>query len=131
VAAEHDTVDAKREVVQCELLILEPAEKTGKAVENLMKERGFASRWDPSTEEAITALTCEPPSLETQVIFISSGGLELLKKLGPITRLVNVVVAVSTEDGLAAAFDFGAFDCVEKPCKVATLVKRLERAFEF
>lgn len=131
VASEHDAVDAAREVIQCELLILEPAEKTGKAVENLMKERGFASRWDPSTEEAITALTCEPPTLETQVIFISSGGLELLKKLGPITRLVNVVVAVSTEDELAAAFDCGAFDCVEKPCKVATLVKRLERAFEF
>jgi DNA-binding response OmpR family regulator/HPt (histidine-containing phosphotransfer) domain-containing protein len=131
VASEHEAVDAAREVVTCELLILEPAEKTGRAVENLMKERGFASRWDPSTEEAITALTCEPPTLETQVIFISSGGLELLKKLGPITRLVNVVVAVSTEDELAAAFDNGAFDCVEKPCKVATLVKRLERAFEF
>ena len=131
VASEHDAVDAAREVITCELLILEPSEKTGRAVENLMKERGFASRWDPSTEEAITALTCEPPTLETQVIFISSGGLELLKKLGPITRLVNVVVAVSTEDELASAFDNGAFDCVEKPCKVATLVKRLERAFEF
>jgi DNA-binding response OmpR family regulator len=131
VAAEHAAVDAGREVTSCELLILEPAEKTGKAVENLMKERGFASRWDPSTEQAIHALTCEPPTLETQVIFISSGGLELLKKLGPITRLVNVVVAVSTEEELTAAFDFGAFDCVEKPCKVGTLVKRLERAFEF
>lgn len=131
VAAEHAAVDAGRDVVSCELLILEPAEKTGKAVENLMRERGFASRWDPSTEQAINALTCEPPTLETQVIFISSGGLELLKKLGPITRLVNVVVAVSSEDELAAAFDSGAFDCVEKPCKVATLVKRLERAFEF
>jgi PleD family two-component response regulator len=131
VAAEHDAVDAQRELTQCELLILEPSEKTGIAVENLMKERGYNSRWDPSTEEAINALTCEPPSLETQVIFISSGGLELLKKLGPITRLVNVVVAVSTEDELAAAFDAGAFDCVEKPCKVATLVRRLERAFEF
>jgi DNA-binding response OmpR family regulator/HPt (histidine-containing phosphotransfer) domain-containing protein len=130
-AAEHDAVDATREVVTCELLILEPAEKTGKAVEKLMGERGFNSRWDPATEDAITALTCEPPTLETQVIFISSGGLELLRKLGPITRLVNVVVAVSTEDELAAAFDAGAFDCVEKPCKVATLVKRLERAFEF
>lgn len=131
VAAEHDTVEADREVVSCELLILEPSEKTGQAVQNLMNERGFASRWDPGTEEAITALTSEPPSLHTQVIFISSGGLELLKKLGPITRLVNVVVAVSNEEELAAAFDAGAFDCVEKPCKVATLVKRLERAFEF
>jgi PleD family two-component response regulator len=131
VAGETDTVDTKRELISCELLILEPAEKTGRAVEKLMSERGFASRWDPATEDAITALTCEPPSLETQVIFISSGGLELLKKLGPITRLVNVVVAVSTEDELSAAFDAGAFDCVEKPCKVATLVKRLERAFEF
>lgn len=130
-AAEHDAIDADREVATCELLILEPAEKTGRAVENLMKERGFATRWDPATEQAITALTCEPPTLETQVIFISSGGLELLKKLGPITRLVNVVVAVSTEEELSAAFDAGAFDCVEKPCKVATLVKRLERAFEF
>ncbi len=131
VAAEHDVVDADREVINCELLILEPSEKTGQAVQNLMKERGFASRWEPGTEQAITALTSEPPSLHTQVIFISSGGLELLKKLGPITRLVNVVVAVSNEEELSAAFDAGAFDCVEKPCKVATLVKRLERAFEF
>lgn len=131
VAAEHDAVEEQREVISCELLILEPSERTGKAVENLMQERGFNSRWDPATEAAIAALTCEPPSLETQVIFISSGGLELLRKLGPITRLVNVVVAVSTEEELAAAFDSGAFDCVEKPCKVATLVKRLERAFEF
>lgn len=131
VAAEHDAVAASQDTVTCELLILEPAEKTGQAVENLMKERGFACRWDPNTEQSIAALTCEPPSLQTQVIFISSGGLDLLKKLGPITRLVNVVVAVSNEDELAAAFDAGAFDCVEKPCKVATLVKRLERAFEF
>lgn len=131
VAAEHDAVAADHETISCELLILEPSDKTGPAVENLMKERGFACRWDPNTEQSIAALTCEPPTLQTQVIFISSGGLELLKKLGPITRLVNVVVAVSNEDELAAAFDAGAFDCVEKPCKVATLVKRLERAFEF
>ncbi len=131
VSVETDAVDAKREVISCELLILEPSEKTGRAVEKLMTERGFACRWDPATDEAFTALTCEPPTLETQVIFISSGGLELLKRLGPIARLVNVVVAVSNEEELAAAFDFGAFDCVEKPCKVATLVKRLERAFEF
>lgn len=131
VASEHDAIAADHETTQCELLILEPAEKTGQAVENLMRERGFSCRWDPNTEQAIAALTCEPPTLQTQVIFISSGGLELLRKLGPITRLVNVVVAVSNEDELAAAFDAGAFDCVEKPCKVATLVKRLERAFEF
>lgn len=131
VATETGQVSPDHEVTRCELLILEPAERTGQAVEKLMGERGFQSRWDPSPEGAIKALTCEPPSLETQVIFISSGGLDLLAKLGPVTRLVNIVVAVSTEDELAKAFDMGAFDCVEKPCKVATLIKRLERAFEF
>lgn len=119
------------QVKRCSLLILEPAEQTGKAVESLMKDRGFDCLWDPNTDCAIAALTSEPPTLETQVIFVSSGGLELLAKLGPITKLVNVVVAVSNEDELAKAFDSGAFDCLEKPCKVTTLVKRLERAFDF
>ena len=120
-----------QEAKRCSLLILEPAEQTGKAVESLMKDRGFDCLWDPNTDGAIAALTSEPPTLETEVIFVSSGGLGLLQKLGPITKLVNVVVAVSNEDELAKAFDSGAFDCLEKPCKVTTLVKRLERAFDF
>ena len=73
-------------------------------------------------------LTAEPPTLEAKSVFISSGGLQLLTKLGPVTKLMNVVVAVSTEKELVTAFDQGAFDCIEKPCKVGTLMKRLERS---
>lgn len=131
VAQEHQARGKAQGIVKYELLILEPAEKTGAAVEKLMSDRGFHCHWNPDTEAAITALTSDPPSLETEVIFISSGGLGLLKKLGPITRLVNVVVAVVNEDELISAFNAGAFDCIEKPCKVATLIKRLERALEF
>lgn len=116
------------EVEQCQLLILEPDAATGKAVMNLFVERGFDARWEPDTEGAVARLTSDPPTLEASAVFISTGGLQLLARLGPVTRLVNVVVAVSTETELVKAFDSGAFDCLEKPCKVGTLLKRLERA---
>lgn len=131
VGTEPGTDVQASQAEHCELLILEPSEKIGCAVEKLMIERGFACRWIPETELAVNKLTSNPPTLETQVVFISSGGLELLTKLGPITRLVNIVVAVSNDAEFTTAFDKGAFDCVEKPCKVTTLVRRLERAFEF
>lgn len=112
----------------CQLLILEPDQATGKAVQKLFEERGYSALWVPETDHAVARLTADPPTLEAKAVFISTGGLHLLSKLGPVTRLVNVVVAVSTEAELIKAFDGGAFDCLEKPCKVGTLLKRLERA---
>ena len=117
-----------QEAERCQLLILEPDAATGEAVKNLFVERGYDARWMPDTAEAVARLTSDPPSLEAKAVFISSGGLQLLAKLGPVTRLVNVVVAVSTEPELVKAFDGGAYDCLEKPCKVGALLKRLERA---
>jgi DNA-binding response OmpR family regulator len=116
------------QVEKCQLLILEPDSATGEAVKNLFLERGYDTSWMPDTVEAVQRLTSDPPTLEAKAVFISSGGLQLLSKLGPVTRLINVVVAVSTEAELVKAFDTGAYDCLEKPCKVGTLLKRLERA---
>jgi DNA-binding response OmpR family regulator len=122
------TTEDSRDVEKCQLLILEPDPATGEAVKNLFVERGYDTRWEPDTVDAVARLTCDPPTLEAKAVFISSGGLQLLSKLGPATRLVHVVVAVSTEAELVKAFDSGAYDCLEKPCKVGTLLKRLERA---
>ena len=128
-AQEMDSkAEESAEAEKCQLLILEPDPATGEAVKNLFVERGYDTRWIPDTVEAVSRLTSDPPTLEAKAVFISSGGLQLLNKLGPVTRLVHVVVAVSTEAELVKAFDSGAFDCLEKPCKVGTLLKRLERA---
>lgn len=128
VAEEAPMVEPGQESEKCQLLILEPDAATGKAVEKLLLDKGYQPRWEGDTEAAVNRLTCDPPTLEAKAVFISSGGLQLLNKLGPLTELVNVVVAVSTEKELVLAFDGGAFDCIEKPCKVGTLIKRLERA---
>jgi DNA-binding response OmpR family regulator/HPt (histidine-containing phosphotransfer) domain-containing protein len=116
------------EAEKCQLLILEKDPATGQAVERLLKEKGYQPHWEPKTEDAVARLTAEPPSLEANVVFISSGGLQLLKGLGPVTKLINVVVAVNSEQELITAFDGGAYDCIEKPCTVGVLIKRLERA---
>lgn len=116
------------ETEKCQLLILEPDAATGKAVAKLLQDKGYQPRWEGDTDTAVNRLTSDPPTLEAKAVFISSGGLQLLNKLGPLTELVNVVVAVSTEKELVLAFDGGAYDCIEKPCKVGTLIKRLERS---
>ena len=116
------------EAEKCQLLILEPDQATGQAVEKLLKDCGYQPLWEPKTDVAVARLTSEPPTLEAKAIFISSGGLNLLEQLGPVSKMVNVVVAVSSEKDLISAFESGAYDCIEKPCKVGTLLKRLERA---
>lgn len=127
-AEEMVETEPGQESEKCQLLILEPDPATGKAVEKLLQDKGYQPRWEGDTEAAAARLTADPPTLEAKAVFISSGGLQLLSKLGPLTKLVNVVVAVSTEKELVTAFDGGAYDCIEKPCKVGTLIKRLERA---
>ena len=97
-------------------------------MEKLLKDCGYQPLWEPKTDVAVARLTSEPPTLEAKAIFISSGGLNLLEQLGPVSKMVNVVVAVSSEKDLISAFESGAYDCIEKPCKVGTLLKRLERA---
>lgn len=128
IAEEMKAATSTEAAEKCQLLILEPAQATGQAVQKLLTERGYQAQWVQDTEQAVGRLTSDPPTLEAQAVFISSGGLQLLSKLGPVTKLVNVVVAVSTEQELVTAFDGGAYDCIEKPCKVGTLLKRLERA---
>ena len=116
------------QISKSQILVLEADTNTGQAVEKLLQDQGYKVDWRADTEKAIGQLTSIPPSIETQVIFISSGSLQLLSKLGSVTQLVNVVVAVSTEQELITAFNNGAYDCLEKPCKVGTILKRLERA---
>ncbi len=129
-AGEMSDASSFDEVEQCQILILEPDQATGQAVEGLLREKGYQPHWEGKTQEAVARLTSEPPSLEAQVVFISSGGLQLLSKLRPVAKLINIVVAVNSEKELVTAFDNGAYDCVEKPCTVGTLMKRLERALE-
>lgn len=127
-AQEMNRASANGNAEQCQILILEPDTATGQAVEKLLRDKGYQPRWEQNTEQAVARLTAEPPSLEAKSVFISSGGVQTLAKLRPVTKLVKIVVAVSTEKELVTAFDGGAFDCIEKPCTVGTLLKRLERS---
>lgn len=122
-----DALDQEK-AEQCQLLILEPDTATGQKVEELFRRRGYEPRWVADAGDAVQKLTSEPPALEAHAVFISTNGLALLRELRQITNLVNVVVAVNNEQELSFAFDSGAFDCIEKPCQVGSLVKRLERA---
>ena len=127
-AEEMTEAAAEQSAEKCQLLILEPDPATGQAVEKLFRDKGYQPHWQADTADAVARLTSEPPTLEAKAVFISSGGLQLLSRLGPVTKLMRVVVAVNSEKELITAFDCGAFDCIEKPCKVGTLIKRLERA---
>jgi DNA-binding response OmpR family regulator len=129
VRAEEMTEACENETAEkVQLLILEPDSATGQAVERLLQEKGYEPRWEANSAEMVGRLISDPPSLEAKAVFISSGGLHFLTELAPVAQMMNIVVGVNSEKELVAAFDCGAFDCIEKPCKAGTLIKRLERA---
>ncbi len=129
-AEETERRSRSRPAEEVQVLLLEPDEGKGRRLESLLRARGFHCGWSGDPEGIAEELLCDPPLLHAEAVFVSSDALYLLQRLGPLCRMTRVVAAVNNEEELVAAFDAGAFDCLVKPCRLPTLLKRLERAVE-
>ena len=109
-----------------QLLLVEDDAPLRRSLLLALRDEGFAVREAATGREGFEQLSCEPAAVLLDVGLPDVDGLELCRRIRPLTASPIVIISVQKDPGdLARALEAGADDYLGKPFAAADLARRL------
>ena len=118
-----------------DILIVDDERDIRELIGDILRDEGFSTRLAANSEECMTELNREPPSLMILDIWLKDSkmdGIDILKSVKRDTPEVPVII-ISGHGNIeiaVAAIKQGAYDFIEKPFNIDQLLVVISRAME-